>query len=238
MQQKEDLIHQSDHPVLDSPKRSKKLTMILTSVLLLTMFGIGGYWLGARRQQLSPSNHLTKPRPTWLAPATPSQQPSASPMVTTSQIDPRAGWKTYEDNKFAISYPANWRVGLDQIHSLQKQFPQDSLLKKHVMQLISPDFIPRSEISSSAQIGVFIDLYIGRQQFPVDNPLGLVSTRNTQWLEETAVLQVYKYEGNNLVLTAKHNNTDYQMVMTAPDNETRNAYESIFLLIADTLKVK
>jgi hypothetical protein len=59
MQQKEDLVHQSDQPVLSSPTWFKKLTMILTSVLLLSMFGLGGYWLGARQQQSSPPQTLT-----------------------------------------------------------------------------------------------------------------------------------------------------------------------------------
>jgi hypothetical protein len=58
---KEDLIHKSDQPVLNPPKWIKKLTMILTSVLLLTMFGLGGYWVGARQQQSSPPHLLTKP---------------------------------------------------------------------------------------------------------------------------------------------------------------------------------
>jgi hypothetical protein len=51
MHQKEDLVHQSDQNVWNSPKWFKKLTMILTSVLLLTMFAIGGYWWGARQQR-------------------------------------------------------------------------------------------------------------------------------------------------------------------------------------------
>jgi hypothetical protein len=51
MQQKENLTNKSDKNARNSPKWLKKLTMILTSALLLTMFGLGGYWLGARQQQ-------------------------------------------------------------------------------------------------------------------------------------------------------------------------------------------
>jgi hypothetical protein len=61
MLKKEDFVHQPDQPVLSSLTWIKKLTMILTSVLLLTMFGLGGYWLGARQQQSSPTDLLTKP---------------------------------------------------------------------------------------------------------------------------------------------------------------------------------
>jgi hypothetical protein len=62
MLQKEDLAHQPDQPVLNSPKWPKQLTIILTSVLLLTMFGLGGYWLGARQQQSLPSPKLVIPQ--------------------------------------------------------------------------------------------------------------------------------------------------------------------------------
>jgi Leucine-rich repeat (LRR) protein len=74
MQQKEDSLHQSEQPVLNSPTWFKKLTMILTSVLLLTMFGLGGYWLGARRQQPSPTDLLTKLESSRLRTVPPSQQ--------------------------------------------------------------------------------------------------------------------------------------------------------------------
>jgi hypothetical protein len=60
MLQKEDLTRQSDQPVLNSRKWPRTLTIILLYVLLLTMFALGGYWLGARRQQSLPTDLLTK----------------------------------------------------------------------------------------------------------------------------------------------------------------------------------
>jgi hypothetical protein len=108
MLQKEDLIHQSDQPVLNSHKWPRTLTIILVYVLLLTMFALGGYWLGARQQQSLPTDLLTTPKPSWLPLATPDQQRSASP--TTSQADPTAGWKIYTapDSGFSIKFPNNW----------------------------------------------------------------------------------------------------------------------------------
>ena len=105
MLQKEDLGHQSDQSVLDSPKRLKKLTMILASVLLLTMFGLGGYWVGARQQQSSPTDLLTKPEPSWLPSATPARH-SLIPTITTSQTDPTSNWKIYRNTKigFELKY--------------------------------------------------------------------------------------------------------------------------------------
>ena len=112
MLQKEDLIHQSDQPVLNPPKWLKKLTMILASVLLLTMFGLGGYWLGARRQESLQTALQASPMPIWLPSATPAQRHSIIPAVTTSQTDQTAHWKTYkhEGYGFLIQYPPNLRV--------------------------------------------------------------------------------------------------------------------------------
>jgi hypothetical protein len=62
MLQKEDLIHQPDQPVVNSPKLPKRLTTILLYVLLLTMFGLGGYWVGAKQQQSSPGLNLVIPQ--------------------------------------------------------------------------------------------------------------------------------------------------------------------------------
>jgi len=55
------------------------------------VFTLGGYWLGARRQQSSPELP-PKPRPSWLPTATPSQRLSVVPTVTTSQNEKWAIW--------------------------------------------------------------------------------------------------------------------------------------------------
>jgi hypothetical protein len=66
------------------------------------MFGLGGYWVGARQQQSSPQLP-TKPRPSWLPTATPIQQ--LSPALDSD-------WKTYIDQKqrYTIKYPNDWHV--------------------------------------------------------------------------------------------------------------------------------
>jgi hypothetical protein len=118
MLQKEDLVHQYDQTVSYSRTWLKKLTMILTSVLLLSMFGLGGYWLGARQQQSSPRDLLTKHKPSWSPSATPVQQRSTSPTITTGQTDQILNWKTYKDveGRFSIKYPSDW-----QLHFLPSQ---------------------------------------------------------------------------------------------------------------------
>jgi hypothetical protein len=111
MQQKEDLVHQSGQPVLNSPNWPKQLTIILTSVLLLSMFGLGGYWLSARREQFSPTDLLTEPKPSWLPTATPSQQLSVIPTITTSQTDQTTNWETYKHEGYGFLI----RIGLTQL---------------------------------------------------------------------------------------------------------------------------
>ena len=125
MQQKENSVRQSEQTVLNSHKWIKKLTMILTSVLLLTMFGLGGYWLGARRQQSPPPHFLTKPKPSWLPSDTPAQRSSSASTVIPSQpyslhsgqFESTTNWKTYINSEYGISfrYPFNAKITVQKL---------------------------------------------------------------------------------------------------------------------------
>jgi hypothetical protein len=93
----------------------KKLTIILTSVLLLTMFGLEGYWLGTREQQPSSSDFLAQPKPSWVPSVTPVQQSSSASTVTPSQTDPAYNWKTYQEEgvPFTFQYPPQTEIRWD-----------------------------------------------------------------------------------------------------------------------------
>jgi hypothetical protein len=116
MKKRENLTQQSDQRVLNAFKWSKWLTISLTSVLLLTMFGLGGYWLGTRQQQSSSTAPLTTPKHSQLPSTTPAQQLSDIPTITTSQTDVIARWEKYTDSKigFEFRYPdKNYRLRND-----------------------------------------------------------------------------------------------------------------------------
>jgi hypothetical protein len=103
MHKKEDSAHQPDGTASNSPKWIKKLTMILISVLLLTMFGLGGYWLGARQQQSSPRDFLAKPKSIV-------SNPSVQPLSTTPTyfpFDAPAALGAYFPTQ-QIEYPSDW----------------------------------------------------------------------------------------------------------------------------------
>jgi hypothetical protein len=127
MQQKENFVHQSDPPVLNSPKWPKRLTIILTSVLLLTMFGVGGYWLGARRQQSSSTDLLTKPKSSGLPSATLVQQFSPIATITTSQTES----KTSPDGMFIVTEETVGDHSLIIVSDSQGNVITDDLLAKN-----------------------------------------------------------------------------------------------------------
>jgi hypothetical protein len=112
MQRKEDLSHQLDEPAPNSPKWRKRLTIILLSVLLPIMSGLGVYWLGARQQQCSSTDLLTKPKHSQLPSTTPTQRHSVSPTITTSQAASIGRWRTYKNEQLGIlfHYPSDWKI--------------------------------------------------------------------------------------------------------------------------------
>jgi hypothetical protein len=147
MLQKEDLIHQSDQPVLNSRKWPRTLTMILLYVLLLTMFGLGGYWVGARQQQSSSTDLLTKPKPSWLPSTKPVQQLSVTPTISfklTSTSNPTtADWETYRDPHgfFSIKYPSDPHIQVQYM----KEFNPRELITNVVVQR---SFEPGSQLDN------------------------------------------------------------------------------------------
>jgi hypothetical protein len=123
MIQKEDSVRKSDQNVLNPAKWLKKLTMILISVLLLTMFGLGGYWLSARQQQSPLIGLLTKLESSRLPTSSSIQQRSTNPTITADQAVPpvlpldTSDWKVYRSGKyrFQVKHPGNWKVSVNQL---------------------------------------------------------------------------------------------------------------------------
>jgi hypothetical protein len=66
---------------------------------------LGGYWLGARQQQSSPTGFLTKPKLSSFPSATPVAQLSSVPTA-----DPILEWNTYIDRSYwyEFKYPRKW----------------------------------------------------------------------------------------------------------------------------------
>jgi hypothetical protein len=112
MLQKEDSAHQFEQSALNSHKWIKKLTMILTSVLLLTMFGLGGYWLGSRREQPLPTDLISTPKPSGFPSVTPAQQLSSASarVISHATISDEA---IYRDAVLEFRYPTQWKLYKD-----------------------------------------------------------------------------------------------------------------------------
>ena len=138
MLQKQDLVNHPADFLPNSHNLSKRLTIILASVLLLTIVGVGGYMLGARHQQSLPSNPSTKPEPNWFPSATPVQQLFPTPKVATNQNDPTTGWNGYDASHYATKYGPAYRFSL--------KYPPDWTPREHDygtgfnVNFLSPDY--------------------------------------------------------------------------------------------------
>ena len=76
----------------DQLKQSKKIIIILAIVVALLAFGIGGYFLGANKNQTAPASQQITASPTVV-------QPSPTNNPTSTENSATASWKTYQSGK-------------------------------------------------------------------------------------------------------------------------------------------
>ena len=73
------------------PVKARKFRLLAGSLIAVFIFaagGVGGYWVGSRQQQSSPTTLQVSPKPSWVLSTTPVQQRSVTqnrhPRATTS----------------------------------------------------------------------------------------------------------------------------------------------------------
>jgi hypothetical protein len=82
------------------------------------MFGLGGYWLGARQQRSSSTDLLTRPKSSWFASGTPARQLSPFLIIspTSTPVTAVTDWETYkQDYLWEIKYPIEWNRPVDPV---------------------------------------------------------------------------------------------------------------------------
>jgi hypothetical protein len=84
------------------------LAVIFIGIFIFGVGGIGGYWVGSKRQQSS-LTELPTSKSSWLPSAPPAQSLSLTPSIAISQTTPTTNWKIYAntDLGFSIDYPSN-----------------------------------------------------------------------------------------------------------------------------------
>lgn len=94
--------NQSSFPE-NQPRQSKKFIIILGIIVALFAFGVGGYFLGANKNQIIPQSQQVTVSPTVTQPS-----PTNNPISVEDSVT--ASWKTYtnEKSKFSIKYPSSW----------------------------------------------------------------------------------------------------------------------------------
>lgn len=100
-------IEQSQSAPLPNPSSHSKIFIIITTVILLTIIGVGIYVLGTRKNQPAIQN------------LQPTSSPTASHSSPTNDINlestgsaETANWKTYTDveNQYSVRYPSTWSI--------------------------------------------------------------------------------------------------------------------------------
>lgn len=100
-------------PSENQPTQSKKLIIILGITVALFAFGVGGYFLGANKNQTTPQSQQTTASPTVTQPS-PTNNPISVEDSATST------WETYisQEGNYSFKYPANVKVYVNEKFSV------------------------------------------------------------------------------------------------------------------------
>jgi hypothetical protein len=94
------------------PGKFRLFAVILIAVFIFAVGGVGGYWVGSRQQQSSPTTLKASSKPSWIPSTPPFQSPYPTPTIAPSKPDPISDWKTYrnEEYGFEVKYPPGWSI--------------------------------------------------------------------------------------------------------------------------------
>ncbi|SRR6266487_2735291 len=148
------------------------------------------------------------------------QTPTRETPVPTEVM--KSGWKTFENDKLQISYPADWRIDTN-THDITT-----------LVSFTSSDY--KQSIVGYPKKGYGVGLYY--KQVPWDESIGLKSTQKVQWLSQSAKLQKYMFDSNVIALTATFSGVPMQMVLSSAPDTQPEIYSDLLLRVANTLKIK
>jgi len=93
----------------ETPAPKPRFISVLIGILLLALFGVGGFLLG--RQSAQPKSTLTTAQITSMPSENPKHEEETLEIPTaTPTPNPTADWETYENNDFSFKYPQSWTV--------------------------------------------------------------------------------------------------------------------------------
>lgn len=100
-------------PSEDQPRQSKKLIILLGIIIALFAFGVGGYFLGANKNQTTPQSRQVTVSPTI-------SQPSPTNTPISVEDSATSTWKTYtsQEGNYSFKYPANVKVYVNEKFSV------------------------------------------------------------------------------------------------------------------------
>ena len=197
------------------PVRGFALVVILVIIALL--IGVGAT-LGYQK--------LTKkPQPSPIP--TPSDQSVTSSSLSPTPVDETANWKTFENNKFSIKYPANW--------VMDNRYPDQHSIAFKSINYADDGGLPT--ITKGFLVYLYINMGFGKEE-----SLGLVNSSETTWLSKKAHLERNTWEGAFVRLWTD-DNADLNMVMPVPPGEkpifkTFEENKKDFMAVANSLKLK
>ncbi|MBI2040327.1 hypothetical protein HYT18_04610 [Candidatus Microgenomates bacterium] len=106
-------IQNQSTPLTSQSNLSKKIVIILAIIVALSAFGVGGYFLGANKNQTIPQPQQAV-APSIVTQPSPTNTPNSAEDSTTST------WKTYQDSKYGFSfrYPSNAQISTGTVASM------------------------------------------------------------------------------------------------------------------------
>lgn len=212
------IIYNAERMKLKKQKNRKQLAIVLGVVLLALVGGSIG-WKVREKTMVAREN-------------TARTQITSTPQIPSITISPVPGWKTFENDKVKMQYPADWTVDTNSHGDprIQVSFKSGDYKDDGILPVIMNGYAVSLSVFPSSKTPLT----------PKDQ-VGIVWKKTITLLGNDAIFEKSVFDQNALVLITQYQNKRIFLTLSARDLDNKvpaENYSDLFLRVANTISIK